>query len=265
MMDLSEAIMERQAVRSYSAQPLDADTRDKIQAVVEANKPRRGAIIHLHNPLGGRSCRLGTYGVISGAPDYLVLMASEQAEVTEVARAAEMCVLHLTALGLATCWLGGTFKASDFGAATGIDDSAAIPAIIAVGREADKRRRLDRLMAWSISARSRRPAQRLFFVGDEQCPLLDQGLLARLEYLRLAPSGCNRQPWRVIFPTQVAQSDAASSHDTTFRLLIQRTSTYWLDAGIALAHLSVAFDGFTYEPYDEYAFRGLAYRCHYVN
>lgn len=260
---LESAIRRRHAVRTFSAQPLDDRARADIADVLAQAAPSEGRIIHLRNPTGGRSARLGTYGVISGAPDYLVLMADGQQQVTEAARAAETAVLHLTARGYATCWMAGTYRAGDFGAATGIDDYRSIPAVIAIGRQADKRRRLDRLMAWGASSRSRKSPQKLFFVGDTDCPLLDQDLLERLEYLRLAPSGTNRQPWRVIFPTQAPQYWDGTGHDTTFRLLIQRTSTYWLDAGIALAHLAVAFSHFTYEPWDEYGWQGLAYRCQY--
>jgi hypothetical protein len=113
----------------------------------------------------------------------------------------ERIILGATDLGLGTCWLGGTFSKSSFSKKISLQTGETIPAVIAIGYAADKRRYFDSFVRRRAGSDHRLPWQELFFNSDFGNPLsqAEAGDFSPfLEAVRLAPSASNNQPWRIV-------------------------------------------------------------------
>ncbi|MBQ8536984.1 MAG: nitroreductase family protein, partial [Clostridia bacterium] len=184
--------------------------------------------------------KLGTYGFIKGAKTFLAVTVPKAPHAAEaVGYAFEKMVLQATALGLGTCWLGGTFRRSSFAAAIDIGPEEAFSILSPIGYPAEKKRLVEHVFRGAIGSRNRKPWQKLFFCKDLATPLTPEAAgeyRQPLELLRLAPSAVNRQPWRVL-------ADDRGFHffkktgigGETGGLDMQR-----IDVGIAICHFHLA-------------------------
>ncbi len=193
-----QAMKKRISVRTYDGQPLSDADRGAIEALVSS----------VQNPFGARTRfallsvdtaeRIGTYGFIRGAKQYIAGCVKQGGMDFEgYGYAMEHIVLSATAMSLGTCWLG-IFKRGPFGEAMK-PEGEVMPAVAAVGYAAEKRSLMDRMVASGAGARTRKPFDALFFEDDFTTPINAQGALKEcLERIRIAPSASNKQPWRAI-------------------------------------------------------------------
>lgn len=144
---------------------------------------------------GAKPVRLGTYGLIAGASAFIVPAVLPGVGAMEDAGfIIEKAVLEATALGWASCWIGGVFsrsKAAKIAAAAG---GELIPAVIALGRPASKRSLADRIVAGAAKARSRKALADIVFAAEG----LEKAWEGAAAALRNAPSASNKQPWRLL-------------------------------------------------------------------
>jgi len=113
----------------------------------------------------------------------------------------EQVVLHCTELGLGTCWLGGTLKRDDFLKQVQLSGNEELIVISPVGYKREKRTLLESIMRAGAGSDKRKPFGSLFFNTTFEAPLAETdagNYKTPLEMLRLAPSGSNKQPWRVV-------------------------------------------------------------------
>lgn len=190
---------------------------------------------------GGRDVlRLGTYGMIKGATTFLAgIVDRNDHDPVAFGSAFEQMILAATDLGLATCWLGGTFQRSALMEAVGIGENEWIPIITPVGKEHGKPRLLDGVFRGAIGADRRKHWNELFFQSDGTTPLPAEEAgqwRIPLEMVRLGPSASNKQPWRAVV------------RDGSVDFYLARNKGYGLpgfdiqknDLGIALAHFELA-------------------------
>jgi nitroreductase len=244
-----DAMRMRTSCRSYDGAPLTDGERRGLSAAIAALPA---------GPFGGRlrarliegdeaarlsGLRLGTYGVIRGAPAYLAAAIDDGPRAMEdFGFGFECLVLHATALGLGTCWLGGTLRRGAFGAALGLRPGEVVPCVSPVGHpRAGRRSFIDATFRRGAGSDRRKPWPELFFDGRPGVPLAPAaaGPLERaLDLLRRAPSASNRQPWRVV-----------RGGDGALHLLLARSPGYGrflpfdlqrVDMGIAMSHLALA-------------------------
>ncbi len=184
--------------------------------------------------------KLGTYGVIDGAGYFLAGAVDEGPYALEdYGYVFEWVVLQLTALDLNTCWLGGTFRRGEFGAALHVAEDELVPAVSPVGHATDRRSAVDRAFRWAAGSRRRKPWSELFFDGTLDRPLAPRTAgpwAAVLELVRLAPSASNKQPWRIVrdgerWHVLIARSPG---YRNRFVADLQR-----VDIGIALCHFDL--------------------------
>lgn len=235
-MTISESIIARKSIRSYTGNSLKKEDIQAINRFISEQEQVLGGcarVMLIHSSTGVSPVKLGTYGVISQASDFLVLVykPGDLAE-QNAGYLFEQVVLFCTTLGLGTCWLGGTFKKSDFVKQLQLQEDEVLRIVSPVGYPAEKVTWLDQLMRKGAGSRSRKPFETLFFNHNFETSLNsnDAGKYAHvLKMVRLAPSASNSQPWRV-----VKEGNRFHFYDS----IAARFSS--IDLGIALCHFGEA-------------------------
>ncbi len=203
-----ETIKQRISVRSYADKPVEKVILDELDHFCRTlDRGPFGAAVRLKmldfEPLSREELRrLGTYGVIKGARLYLLGAAKEEEGFLEdLGYCMEKAVLKATALGLGTCWLGGTFRRSAFAEKMDLGPEELLPAITPLGYAREEISTADRLLRFSAGSRKRKPFHELFFAADGKTPLTEEragSFHDALQAVRMGPSASNRQPWRII-------------------------------------------------------------------
>lgn len=205
-MNIIETIQKRRSVRTYTGEPLRQEHLDRIKEYTDQLQAPFGVkarIELIHTKTDGEPIKLGTYGWVKGACDYLALIY-EEAPFAETAAAYmfEQAVLYCTDLGLGTCWLGGSFSRGDFKKQLQLAANEKLRIVSPVGYPGDKKRFLEKyIVRADKNHSSRKPFGELFFDKDFDHPLTvaNAGAFAQpLEMVRLAPSANNKQEWRVL-------------------------------------------------------------------
>jgi nitroreductase len=184
--------------------------------------------------------KIGTYGVISGAKNYIVgIVDQDEKNAHEFGYLYEKIVLAATDLGLQTCWLGGTFKKADFEQNMDLAENEKIAIVSPLGYKKDKPRMMEMAMRKVVGANKRKPWNELFYDKSPSTPLTEKEAAEYaipLEMVRLGPSASNKQPWRVI-------KDGECYH-----FFLSRTKGYGVagfdmqlnDIGIAICHFELS-------------------------
>jgi nitroreductase len=249
---IAKIIKRRYSCRGFAPRPIEKALRDQISGLLsESTTGPLGTEVRFelisadeHDLAALKG--LGTYGFIKGARGFIIGAAKPgRNNLEDYGYLMEQAVLLATDLGLGTCWLGGTFKKSNFARKISLDEDETMPAVVAVGYAADKRRWLDSYVRRLAASDSRLPWASLFFNGGFLTPLTADmsGVFAPpLGMVRLGPSASNRQPWRIV-------KDGSLWH-----FYLQRTSGYAernksflkladlqrVDMGIAMCHFELA-------------------------
>ena len=251
-----EVIQARSSCRTYQEMPIEAPVQQQLTKFMDA---------HAVGPMGTRVRLLlvaateedwhvlrglSTYGFIKGATGYILgAIPHGDFNQEDFGYVAEHVVLYATSLGLGTCWLGGTFARSRFSAKIGLHEDELLPAVIATGYCAAKRRLVESVIRRQAGADQRLPWERLFFDGSFDVALTQDAagpFGTVLEMVRLGPSASNKQPWRIV-------KDRTSADGAVWHLFVQRTPGYAkrnqvlldiadmqrLDMGIAMCHFAL--------------------------
>lgn len=220
-------------MRTYTGEPLDEATAGKITGYIAALAPPFGAVCRVELVRAAASAepvRLGTYGSIRGASDFLALVIRDEGSLAQEGAAYmfEQVVLYCTSLGLGTCWLAGFFDRGGFKKQLSLRPGERLRCVSPVGYAAEKPHRSLATLMNGVKPTPRKPFSETFFRGAFGAPLseMEAGVYARpLEMVRRAPSANNKQSWRV-----VVDGD---------RLHFYKVSSMGyesLDMGIALCH-----------------------------
>lgn len=134
---------------------------------------------------------------------------------TYAGMAGEWFVLAAGTLGLGTCWVSGSFRRRHVQVETGKNEK--VVAVIALGVPAEEIRGVRRRKSLSEICRSDPAAWPIWAFNAA-------------EYVRIAPSAINRQPWRFAFAGRSL-------------MLLRIPMADDLDMGIALLHMLIALEG----------------------
>ena len=175
----------------------------------------------------------GVYGLVHGAPHLLVGLLTEDTELArlDLGYVLEQVVLEATHLGLATCWMTGSYHPDRAAAALG-SAPGQVTAAIALGyaREDRLARLHDGALRRVVAAHRRRPLEQIVFAERWGNPWRPQdaeaALVTLLECARLAPSARNMQPWRFVLRV-----------DGIALALVEPAP---IDGGIVMAHIALA-------------------------
>jgi len=234
-MKIIDAIKRRTSVRNFDGKSLPDGQVASIQRwIAQATSPFGGSVsIRLARMDGGTSFRPSTYGVITGARQFLLLaMRPDRESALSAGYMMERIVLNAVVAGLGTCWVGGTFSGSSFDRGMLWPDGERLRIVVPVGVAASRKAILSELMSLAVGSRRRRPFGSLFFDCTFATPLSHAGaggLAFSLEMMRLAPSSMNSQPWRAIVEGGVVHFFMKRHSDLSL-----------IDMGIGLCHFHEA-------------------------
>ena len=236
-MTIIETIEKRKSIRNYTGEPLSKEHITLINNYISGLKVPfdvpsvRIQLIHTNQETG--RIRLGTYGFVGGASDFITLVYEKDSSFPLMEEAAayvfEQLILFCTGLGLGTCWLGGSFSRKNFSEPVKLKSDEILRIVSPVGYINSKIRFTETLLGSKGKHSSRKPFESLFFLGDFNTPLSKEtaGIYEKpLEMVRIAPSANNQQSWRIIL-------DGRNLHFYQHLSVIGFSA---IDLGIALCH-----------------------------
>jgi nitroreductase len=241
-------IQKRYSCRSFDGRGLEPEPRAALERFAAGlklpfkNDVRFGLIdnerVRAENLFSG-----GSYGLIKGVRFYLGALVKKGSPCCweDVGFGLEAIVLYATSLDLASCWIGGIFDRKHFGRSLGIRPEEMLPAVVAVGRPAERRSLRDHLVRWSARGDRRKAAAEIYFRDNWRTPL--GGTDSRrwepvLEGVRLGPSASNKQPWRVIMKD--GGFHFFLSRDKAYSAMMPFADLQRIDLGIAMCHFQLA-------------------------
>jgi hypothetical protein len=248
-----EVIKQRFSCRAYQKLPIAFEQACQLEAFIASLKtgpllsPLRFelalAVQHDSQALRG----LGTYGLIKNPAGFVMgAVGAGKNNLEDFGYGLEFIILYATSIGIDTCWLGGNFTKSSFSSRIKAGKDEIVPAVASIGYGIDQIRSKDRLRQQAKSD-SRLPWEKLFFLTDFGVPLTQDsaGSYANvLEMVRLAPSGHNYQPWRVVkvdgcFHFYVDRTPGYGPGSPMF-VLLGMADLQRMEIGIAMCHFELA-------------------------
>lgn len=247
-----EIIQERTSHRTYSGQPLEKDDRENVIKLLENHDLKspfskfsgraRFELVSVPEFDPSERKKLGTYGFIKGAQDFVVgAVEKSKYDREHFGYLMETIILSATDMELGTCWIGGFFNRSLFSTKIKANSDEIVPAITPIGYSV-KRTLKEKMIRSFAKADKRKSWEQLFFEGNLFNPIKENtvGEYSKLlEMVRIGPSAGNMQPWRII-KTQnknifhfysINPKDGRFLHYSKFRPL---------DIGIAVSHFDLS-------------------------
>lgn len=247
-MSIVEAINRRVSCRTYSDRPVEAAKIMELTPFLRAaaappfGSEIRFRLLNLDGPEFSGAGTPGTYGVVKGARRFLAGAVRHRPKAMEdFGYCMEKIILAATALGLGTCWLGGTFNRSVFAEKMGLAADELLPAVSPLGYASEKKSLTDRFFRFSAGSDRRRSRQELFFDGRIDNPL-QPGAAGPYETplacVRRGPSASNMQPWRIVM-------DRGAFHfylkrTPGYRAVLGDIKLQNIDMGIAMSHFELS-------------------------
>lgn len=241
---VEEVVRKRYSVRNYKEQEIEENMKKEIRDFIDTLENPFGKKVKFHfldNDDMKNEKKLGTYGVIKGAKQYIgTTIKKEPMALEALGYELEVVILYLAYRGIGTCWLGGTFNRKGFAKAMNIEEGEIFPIITPYGYAATNKHTIDKIMRKVIKADHRKEWNQLFYKDDFNTNLTkeDSGDFAfPLEMVRLGPSASNKQPWRILLKEDTFHfyEYKEPRYSESFPYDIQR-----VDMGIAAAHFDLA-------------------------
>jgi len=247
-----EIIKNRTSWRTYTDQLLEDDTKKKINQILtlkdfkspfsELAGKSRFELIRVPEFAPDERKKLGTYGLIKGAQEFIVGAIEKSDYYKEnYGYILEAIILAATDLNLGTCWLGGTFNRSLFSTKINCQKNEIVPAITPIGYTPEKRRTKEKAIRVFVKADSRFPWSKIFFENTFSTALPRETMgryETLLEMVQLAPSAGNKQPWRIL-----KEEDCDNFHFYVYFSQDLKMKAYNsfvnIDIGIAICHFDL--------------------------
>ena len=231
------AIAVRRSRRRYSSIPLEPTKLAELQTVCQEFRPYPQARAELITESPDKVLRgvVASYGKIKGAQALVAFIGDiKDRYVNEkIGYTGEGIILEATAMGLGTCWVGGSlfFRRGRAESIVGSGKNERVFAVTPVGYAVNKFSPEERVQTAFGMFHQRKPLTEMVSGLDKK--KWPDWVKSALMAARLAPSAVNRQPWRFyVEPNSITVSvDSA---------LLEWGISKRLDCGIAMLHIEVA-------------------------
>lgn len=206
--NLYEAILSRASKRRYERQPLDEDILAQLLPITSRIKP----LIHenkfdmlVQNVEPGENLveKVGGYGRIVNPPHYLVpYLVGKHHSLVDLGCRVEQIVIHLTSMGMGTCYLGCIQRQDEVRRIHSLPEEAVIGAFLIFGKPSKSLggKAVNTLIHSIAGADNKLPLEKIFFVENFDNPSTPPDEISTLvEAARRSPSAVNAQPWRFLW------------------------------------------------------------------
>jgi len=236
--ELMQAVLSRYSLRSFDPSPLDENTLETIEKMVQMTEPLlpvNSMGISLIRHLSGkeRSAAMGLINPHIHPPHILITWITGGAHsYTDLGFRMEQAAVQLHSMGIGSCFIGTLGREHSFNNQFNLPPQTVTGAILAIGKPADPNA--------GNKPKKRMALEKIAFLKDFSTPLNAPGALAPiLEAARMAPSATNAQPWRLLwiephlflFVTSKKLANILSSAYKTYCLY---------DGGICMANIAMA-------------------------
>ena len=230
-----DAVSRRRSTRQYAGKPVAAAALEAVRRVCAEFRPFPSArAVLVADPAEDVFRGIpGGYGKVSGAPALVAFVGNMQSPDVQEALGytGEGVILEATALGLATCWVGGFFSPKRAAAIAKVSPNERVLAVTPIGYAKEGSSLQERAMSRFGRNWQRRPLSDLATgLKEKDWPAW---MKAALDAARLAPSAMNRQPWRF----QVDRNSITVSADSALNPTMVVSKR--LDCGIAMLHIEI--------------------------
>lgn len=241
---ITEIVKERISIRTYEPIALQEDQKKALKDYIKGieapfDGKARFKIVDNETSLNN-NIKLGTYGIIKGVSSFIASAVKKgDMNLEELGYKLEKIILYATSLGLGTCWLGGTFKKSEFSKAMEIEQDEILPIVSPIGYKAKSKSVVEKLMRTVAGSNNRKVWEEIFFDEgfDNKLTNNKAGVYSEaLEMVRLAPSASNKQPWRIVKENNIVHFYIchAKGYSSSLGFDMQR-----IDMGIAMCHFEL--------------------------
>ena len=234
-MNLYEAIYKRKSVRKYSEGKLSREKLNEIREGCDsAERLYKDIDFTIHLVEEGENIQkimlgiIGNYGKVL-APHYLVITSeAKEGYLENVGYVLEQVVLELTAMGVATCWLGGHIKEESLRGILEVPSNHKPVVMVSFGYAKD---------GIEFLRKDPKEAKRknLNEIVDGN---LNETWKEIMEAVRIAPSAANSQPWK--FDVDDKKIHVYCEGPKNFLMKKFLGTINKLDIGIGLAHVKIA-------------------------
>lgn len=234
-MELNQAwhksIFQRVSTRKFNGQPVSEEHLKHLEKFAAGiNSTTRGFRIAIIQEKSEEIFKgiIGSYGQITGSTVYAAFIGRKSFENMEskVGYYGEAFILEATTLGVATCWVGGTFSKSKVVQHVILDTDEKIFCITPLGYSSDLLTQSEKMLKMLVGSDRRKTMDKICrSCVSEETP---DWFLSGVESARLAPSAMNRQPWQ--FRMMNGKAVVSSKDKGVFSRL---------DCGIAMLHFEL--------------------------
>lgn len=233
-----ETIRKRTSVRTFEDKEIPKETFVKLEnfiAEIEPEYSYKYRFPIINSKIDGK---VGTYGVISGANYFICgIVKKDDHCLIDLGYIFEKIIIFATALGLGTCWLGGTFNREEFSNKSKLKDTEKFIVATPIGFQSKKKSIREKAMRKIAKSDNRKKFDEIFFNADLKP--IDTNHLANyqeaLETVRIGPSASNKQPWRII------------TDNNSYHLYLARTPDYAKDLGYDIQLLDMGIAKYHFE------------------
>ncbi len=241
---LMKAMLSRKSVRNYLDKPIPVD---KINAIKDYMADENNYIAPNGNKVRFELLEHGnvdTKNLITHAQAYVIVIIKNNLKALfDAGYVFEKFILFLESLGLGTCYLNSGFQRDSVVLSKPLENDEVMILASPIGFEGGKKSLKAKGCDVFLKRTQRKDIDEMFFKGKEKAPISDSNTREKLNYLIWAPSGLNRQPWRIIF-------EGEKAHFYIDKKLAEKKRVgfyiHYLDIGIIACHYAIVFDKYTF-------------------
>ena len=228
-MTLSDVVLTRTSQRSYLPDPISRRQQEELQKAIDSCNQRSGLRVQLvcghPEPFAGLR---KSYGLLKGVHSYLVLAgpAADPDLAEKCGYYGEELVLTAVAMGLGTCWLGGTYDRES--CLRRLKEGEELICVAAVGHTPEERGGREKLIA--LAAKRKSKSQSELARNMSGAP---SWFMSGIASVQRAPSARNRQGYRFLW-----QKDGTVQAQVT-----EHNEFSMVDLGIAKYHFELGAHG----------------------
>ncbi len=227
--NLKKVIDERTSRRKYLKTEIEPSTAEALQNYIQeiSGKSNLKMQLILNDETVFKGFRK-SYGMFSGVRNYITLVgkANDDLQMEKLGYYGEQVVLYATALGLGTCWVGGTFDRTSCKAELSAGES--VICVIAVGNVKERMSTKEEFIYTMIHRKAKELEQ--LYISDTPIP---DWFREGMEAVKKAPSAVNRQPVKLTY----------KENEVTAFVEDIKNQGVALDLGIAKLHFELGAGG----------------------